>query len=68
LSTANQSFSLPDAAMIFLTVSVQADRTGRRYGDRVDPDEPVEVGADPELALAAATRWLREASGCTKGS
>jgi C-terminal processing protease CtpA/Prc len=70
LSTANGTFPLPDGAMLLLTVSVQADRTGRRYGEKVEPDEPIDGGAsaDPEAAPTAATRWLRAASGCTKGS
>ena len=35
LSTANQTFRLPDGAMILLTTAVDADRTGKRYGDKV---------------------------------
>ena len=42
LSTANQSYPLSDGAMINLTVSVFADRTGRTYGDRIYPDQLVE--------------------------
>lgn len=71
LSTANQTFPLPDGAMILLTTAVDADRTGKRYGDKVDPDEPVEPVATPTItgdsALAAAVRWLTQSSGCAKG-
>ncbi len=71
LSTSNGTFPLPDGAMILLTTSVDADRTGRRYGDKIDPDERVEAG-DPTTAggdatLSAAIKWLTQSSGC-KGS
>jgi hypothetical protein len=56
--------------MILLTTAVDADRTGKRYGDRVDPDEQVESVATPTMtgdsALAAAVRWLTLSSGCSK--
>jgi carboxyl-terminal processing protease len=72
LSTANGTFPLPDGAMIFLTTAVDADRTGKRYGDKVDPDERVEPVATPTMtddpALAAAVRWLTQSSGCAKGA
>ena len=60
LSTANGTFPLPDGAMILLTTAVEADRTGRKYGDKIDPDERVEAGttAAGDAALAAATQWL----------
>jgi carboxyl-terminal processing protease len=63
LSTANQSFTLPDGSMILLTVSVEADRTGRRYGGRVDPDEVVPAtasGAAGDAQLERAVAWLGE--------
>jgi C-terminal processing protease CtpA/Prc len=68
LSTANATFPLPDGAMILLTTAVDADRTGKRYGDKVDPDERVEAATTPtptsDPALAAAVQWLRQSSGC----
>lgn len=70
LATANQTFRLPDGAMILLTTAVDADRTGKRYGDKVDPDERVEPDTTPTMtgdsALAAAVRWLTQSSGCAK--
>ena len=61
LSTANSGFTLPDSSMIFLTVSVEADRTGKRYGGKIEPDEVIPVAVDdashdPQLARALA--WL----------
>jgi C-terminal processing protease CtpA/Prc len=68
LSTANGTFPLPDGAMILLTTAIEADRTGRRYGEKVDPDERVDAatGSD-DTTLSAATQWLRQSSGCGKG-
>lgn len=60
VSTGNSGFTLPDGSLLMLTTSVQADRTGQVYGGALEPDERV---ADDE-ALAAATRWLTQASGC----
>jgi hypothetical protein len=54
--------------MILLTTAVEADRTGRRYGEKVDPDERVEAPAGTDDAtLSLATQWLRQSSGCEKG-
>jgi C-terminal processing protease CtpA/Prc len=70
LSTANRTFGLPDGSMILLTTAVDADRTGRRYGDKVEPDETVAAnppsGVGDEPTIAAAIRWLTQASGCAK--
>jgi carboxyl-terminal processing protease len=69
LSTANGTFPLPDGAAIFLTTAVEADRTGRRFGDKIEPDqrvdvEPADVG---DAAMEAATQWLRASSSCHPG-
>lgn len=61
LSTGNENFPLDDGAIMFLTTTVMADRTGREYGQAVPPD--VEVKGEAET-LAAAMQWLREESGC----
>jgi carboxyl-terminal processing protease len=67
LSTANGMFPLPDGATIVLTTAVEADRTGRRYGDKIDPDERVEAPSDTDDAtISVAARWLRQSSGCAK--
>jgi carboxyl-terminal processing protease len=71
LSTSNDEFPLPDGAMIFLTTAVGADRTGRRYGDKIDPDERVDAAASTadvgDTTLSAAARWLRTSTGCDRG-
>ena len=67
LSTANGTFPLPDGAMILLTTAIEADRTGRRYGDKIEPDETQPAaGPNGDPALTAATAWLKEASACRR--
>lgn len=69
LSSANQAYPLPDGAMILLTTAIDADRTGRRYGDKIEPDERIEnSGTDTagDVTLLAATKWLKESSRCSK--
>jgi carboxyl-terminal processing protease len=61
LSTSNSSYALPDGSMIFLTTAVEADRLGKRYGEKITPDEVVPAGApnaisDPQLERAVG--WL----------
>jgi C-terminal processing protease CtpA/Prc len=61
LSTANRGFVLPDSSMIFLTVSVEADRTGKRYGEKIEPDEVIAApaaGSTEDEQLARAVAWL----------
>jgi carboxyl-terminal processing protease len=62
LSTANSTMTLPDGAMMLLTTAVEADRTGKRYGQELTPDEeiPAAVGGatnDPQMDRAVA--WLK---------
>ena len=70
LSTSNSNFPLPDGSIILLTTAVGADRTGKRYGAEIEPDEVVDgvkpawPGDDP--TLSAAVRWLKQSSGCGK--
>jgi C-terminal processing protease CtpA/Prc len=61
LSTANQGFVLPDRAALILTVSVYEDRTGRRYGEQIAPDEVVPY---TDAAVQRAREWLARSSGC----
>lgn len=60
LSTGNTGFGLPDGSRIFLTTSVDVDRTGHAYGGKLQPDQPVAAaptpGNDPTLDTAQA--WL----------
>lgn len=68
LSSANSTFSLPDGAMILLTTAIEADRTGKQYGEKVDPDEivpnspdaPTSLTLSTDTAVTAATAWLRQ--------
>ena len=70
LSSANGTFPLPDGAMILLTTAIEADRTGKQYGEKVDPDEIVPApGSAPassssdDATVAAATTWLKRSCG-----
>ena len=65
LSTANANVTLPDGAMILLTTAVEADRTGKRYGEKLAPDEVIPAAAsgatdDPQMDRAVA--WLKSQS------
>lgn len=60
LTTANRGFQLSDGSSIALAVSVDADRTGRVYGGKLEPDEAAEDAA----VLDVASKWLRDSSGC----
>ncbi|WP_267238807.1 S41 family peptidase [Clavibacter phaseoli] len=53
-STANEPRTLVDGAIVNLTVAVDADRTGRRYGVPVVPD----VVVDDTGITAAVDAWF----------
>jgi hypothetical protein len=65
LSTGNAGFRLPDGSELFVTTSVDTDRTGHVYGERLVPDQVMPNGAtakgDP--TLDAARHWLIGACG-----
>ncbi|MFK2905246.1 S41 family peptidase [Dyella ginsengisoli] len=65
LSTGNSGFRLPDGSEIFLTTSVDVDRTGQAYGERIAPDQTVlaEATAEGDATLDAARHWLAGACG-----
>ncbi len=57
------TISLPDGALLVLTVTVYADRTGTRYDGVIAPDEAVAIdwtrfGAADDPVVVAAHRWL----------
>jgi C-terminal processing protease CtpA/Prc len=62
-STSNQMYPLSDGAALFLCVGIEADRTGRRYPDGLDPDvklpapdsRPTE---EKDTVLQAAEDWI----------
>jgi len=69
LSTGNLPMSLPDGAMLVVTTSVDADRTGTLYSDGITPDEiipgvPIDAPGyshdDPQMERAQA--WLESRS------
>lgn len=66
LTTANESYSLPDGAVIFLAVGVMADRSGRRYGGAISPEVPIadRDATTPDPTLDAALDWLLEDAVC----
>lgn len=69
LPTSNQSFPLVDGAVLVVTVSREADRTGRVYDGRIAPDEDVaidwtRIGTDDDPVLHAAAAWLRSQPQC----
>jgi len=73
VSTVNEVFPLSDGASLWLTIGVQADRTGKQYPDGISPDvtlpeasEPVFPSLDP--AVRAAEDWLNTASGGVKSN
>jgi len=62
LSTGNSSIHLADGAILLLTTSVYADRTGKQYGSKIEPDvlvPPSTDDAESDAALEQALAWLR---------
>ncbi|HZS47210.1 MAG TPA: S41 family peptidase [Blastocatellia bacterium] len=67
LPTANDQFNLSDGAMLNLTVSIDADRTGKTYDSKIPPDIQVKTdwslyGTDKDTAVEAAVKWIRSQS------
>lgn len=63
VSTVNETFRLSDGASMWLTIGVDADRTGKQYLNGLDPDEfvkgpdqPVPPENDP--VVIRAVKWL----------
>jgi C-terminal processing protease CtpA/Prc len=66
--TATQGVSLPDGALLVLTVELFADRTGKQYDDRIPPDVVIAQTGAPatdDATVLAATNWLATQSACT---
>jgi carboxyl-terminal processing protease len=66
VSTVNETFALPDGASLWLTIGVQADRTGKQYPDGLEPDEEIRLANtilpdDQDAMLHAALKWLSRA-------
>jgi carboxyl-terminal processing protease len=63
VSTVNVDLNLSDGATIWLTVGVQADRTGRQYPEGIAPDEAFPsateaIAASKDPVVQAAEDWL----------
>lgn len=58
LTSSNTSRQLPDGARMALTVGVDVDRSGRRYGGALIPDESVTESAPPPAVPQRALTWL----------
>ena len=58
LSTANENFTLSNGGLLFLTVSVMADRSKNKFGGPILPDEISNSGQ--EGAVVAAINWLNK--------
>ncbi|MBK8099777.1 MAG: PDZ domain-containing protein [Planctomycetes bacterium] len=66
LPTSNTQKPLADGALLVVTVTVHADRTGTRYDGVIPPDETVasdweRFGKADDPVVAAACRWLASA-------
>lgn len=71
LSTSNASIRLSDGAMILLTTSVFADRTGETYGGVIEPDEPINESPEgtpltADDVIVRAMAWLGEQTQCQR--
>jgi len=71
LSTGNRPVTLSDGATLIVTTSVFADRNGKSYGGKIDPDQIVAPGPkDAPLAddpvVRAAIAWLDQQPACRK--
>jgi C-terminal processing protease CtpA/Prc len=71
-STVNRGSALPDGANMVITVRAMTDRTGRRYGEALVPDERVATPEDhwptsSDVVARRAAQWLAAHPGCAAG-
>lgn len=57
VSTSNEPFRLPDGGSVWITTSIDVDRTGLAHPDGLQPDEAAPAG---DAAIDAALRWLAD--------
>ena len=61
-TTGNSNFNLPNGAMLFLAASIGADRTGHKYGEKIQPDVLTEDDSitQQDEVIETAIKWLKE--------
>ena len=60
ISTGNGEFDLLDGAKLFLTSTIMADRNGKKYGGKINPDFVIEQGSGiDDQILKEAIDWLK---------
>lgn len=62
--TANEPYKLSDGAILNLTIAIEADRTGKRYDNKIPPDTEIKTdwawyGTDMDPVIKAAVQWLK---------
>lgn len=63
--TANSPVPLSDGALLVMTNAWGLDRTGKKYTDRIEPDDETGSGG---TAMDAAVKWLSRHSCSSRGS
>ncbi|GGA13624.1 S41 family peptidase [Dyella caseinilytica] len=65
LTTSSVDFPLPDGSMIILATSIDLDRNGHVYGEKIAPDQPVDASdSKTDAVLNAAEAWLFQTNHC----
>lgn len=59
-STSNETIALPDGGSLLLTTAAFADRSGKVFGGKIEPDVTVPAGDGADPVLAAAHAWLAD--------
>lgn len=70
-SGTNTNLLLSDGSIILLTTATMADRNGKRYGTRVEPDELIAAAtgsSEEDPTLSAAVKWLMQSPTCNAPS
>ncbi len=60
LTTGNGSFDLMDGARMMLASTIMADRNGKLYHGRIDPNEMIEQSSDnkDDMGIKTAINWI----------
>lgn len=69
LSTTNRPFRLSDGALLLLTIGSMADRSGKVYGQRLEPDVKLDAAKSgtalrEDPVVAAALDWIKSQRDC----